>query len=85
MQITVYRSSGVEEESAQRLPSLLQRDGQSVWVDLNRANPDEMRILADVFHFHPLAIEDAQKTGQRPKIEAYDDHLFLTLDRKSVV
>lgn len=79
MQITVYRTSGVEHESAQHLPALLQRDGQAVWVDLDRGNPEEMPLLADVFHFHPLAIEDAQKTGQRPKVEPYDGYLFLTL------
>src|SRR3989304_1283739 len=52
-------------------PTLLQRDTRAVWVALDRARPADLQLLTDVFHFHPLAVEDAQKTGQRPQIEAY--------------
>ena len=34
-------------------------------------------MLSDLFHFHPLAVEDAEHFGQRPKLEEFDDFLFL--------
>lgn len=51
--------------------------GESVWIDLVAPPPDEVAALTDLFGFHPLAVEDAQSFGQRPKIEDYDDHVFV--------
>src|SRR3972149_6648315 len=79
MQVTVYREDGIVTDPTEPLPTLLQRDTQAVWVALDRARPADLQLLTDVFHFHPLAVEDSQKTGQRPKIEAYEEHLFITM------
>ena len=53
--------------------------GAVVWVDLAAPTPDENRILSDVFHFHPLSVEDAQSALQFPKIEAYPGYLYAVL------
>ncbi len=79
MQVTVYREEETTAAPAEALGDLLERDSQAVWVDLDRDRPEDLRVLSDVFQFHPLAIEDAQKTGQRPKVESYDGFLFLTV------
>ncbi len=79
MQVTVYREEEVTADPAAPLPALLERDSQAVWVDLDRARAEDLRVLSEVFQFHPLAIEDSQKTGQRPKIESFDGFLFLTV------
>jgi magnesium transporter len=51
-----------------------------LWVDLTAATPDEVRhVLADTFHFHPLAVEDAMSEIHHPKVEAYDGFLYLIL------
>jgi magnesium transporter len=50
-----------------------------VWVDLAKATADELKILSDVFHFHPLAVEDAIAKRHHPKIEQYDGYLYLIL------
>jgi magnesium transporter len=50
-----------------------------LWVDLNDPTPDEGRVLADVFHFHELAIEDALAEIHHPKVEAYDSYLYVIL------
>jgi magnesium transporter len=50
-----------------------------LWVDLNDPTPDEGRVLADVFHFHELAIEDALAELHHPKVEAYDSYLYVIL------
>src|ERR1700759_4161049 len=37
----------------------------------------DVGTLDDLFHFHPLALEDLRKKGQRPKLEDFDDYMFL--------
>ena len=51
----------------------------TLWVDLGGQTEEERRILSDVFHFHPLAVEDATSTLQYPKIEPYHGFLYLVL------
>ena len=48
-------------------------------MDLSAPTPEEGRILSDVFHFHPLAVEDALSVLQFPRIEPYKDYLYLVL------
>jgi magnesium transporter len=50
-----------------------------VWVDLTDPTDDELRLLTDVFHFHPLAVEDAIAELHHPKIESYEGYLYLIL------
>jgi magnesium transporter len=50
-----------------------------VWVGLHEPDHDQMQDVADVFGLHPLAVEDAVCAHQRPKLERYDDTLFLVL------
>jgi magnesium transporter len=77
--VTVYREEETTSASTEALSTLLERDSQAIWVDLDRGRPEDLRVLSEVLHFHPLAIEDAQKTEQRPKVESYDGFLFITV------
>jgi magnesium transporter len=51
----------------------------TLWVDLAAPGEEERRLLLDVFHFHPLSVEDAGSALQFPKIEAYEGYLYLVL------
>lgn len=42
-----------------------------LWLDMENPTADELSYLEKVFHFHPLAIEDATHRAQRPKLENY--------------
>jgi magnesium transporter len=55
------------------------KDDDFVWVGLHRPSEEELNAVAKVFSLHPLAVEDALKAHQRPKLERYDDGLFLVL------
>lgn len=79
--ITVYKHEGGSTTVADRVdPAWLRPDsGVWVWVDLDRATPDEAKVLTDVFHFHELAVEDAMSEVHHPKIESYGDYLYLIL------
>ncbi len=54
-------------------------DGDFVWVGLHEPDQHEMDHVSKLFELHPLAVEDALKAHQRPKLERYDDGLFLVL------
>jgi magnesium transporter len=50
-----------------------------VWVALHNPAAAELNDMQHAFGLHPLAVEDAQKGHQRPKIEEYGDSLFAIL------
>jgi magnesium transporter len=54
-------------------------EGDFVWVGLHKPAAEELNRVAEVFSLHPLAVEDALKAHQRPKLERYDEGLFLVL------
>jgi magnesium transporter len=54
-------------------------DGSFVWVGLHEPSAEELDRVAEAFGLHPLAVEDALHAHQRPKLERYDDSLFLVL------
>jgi magnesium transporter len=49
------------------------------WLDLERPREADREWLEREFGFHPLAIEDVASRNQRPKLDAYDEYLFLVL------
>ena len=52
--------------------------GLHLWVDLDNPTDDELKlVLENVFQFHPLAIEDCVTPTSLPKIEDYEDYLFI--------
>jgi magnesium transporter len=50
-----------------------------VWVDIQDAGPEEFSLLLEEFGFHQLALEDAAKGQQRPKVDEYKGYLFTVL------
>lgn len=52
--------------------------GLILWVDLDNPTDEEIKaILEGVFQFHPLAIEDCVAPSDLPKVEDYEDYLFM--------
>jgi magnesium transporter len=52
--------------------------GLVLWVDLDNPTDEEAKaILEGVFQFHPVAIEDCLTPSSLPKVEDYDDYLFM--------
>jgi magnesium transporter len=49
------------------------------WLHLERPREADREWLEREFGFHPLAIEDVASRNQRPKLDAYDDYLFIVL------
>ena len=68
-------SSDLEREALR----LVRADkGLLLWVDLDRPTAEETKfVLESVFQFHPLAIEDCVAPNSLPKVEDYEDYLFI--------
>src|SRR5207249_5054628 len=62
------------------MPTLLSDTNLFLWVDLEKPTPEETKyVLEEVFHFHPLSIEDCVTVSPSPKVEEYapkDDDKF---------
>jgi magnesium transporter len=54
----------------------LERD-HFFWLDLTAPGPEDLAQLRELFGFHPLALEDSEQFGQRPKLDDYGDYVFL--------
>ncbi len=54
----------------------LERD-HFFWLDLTSPSHGEIAKLGELFGFHPLALEDTEQFGQRPKLDNYGDHVLL--------
>jgi magnesium transporter len=77
----IYRN-GVRESHPVTLDQTyeeLHNRGGFAWIGLYRPTEDELRSVATEFSLHPLAVEDALKGHQRPKLERYGETLFIVL------
>src|SRR5215475_3597450 len=56
-----------------------------VWVGLHEPDEPLLEKLQEEFGLHDLAVEDAHCAHQRPKIELYDESLFIALHTAQVI
>lgn len=79
IQILLQRagSESIETLSSDDLKGVLQDKENCVWVDIEGRSAESDVILADHFGFHSLAIEDVYNDSHRPKIEDYDEYLYI--------
>jgi magnesium transporter len=79
--ITVFvHQNGETRQSDSIEPQWLKPDSDmKLWVDLAGPTPEELTVLTDVFHFHPLAVEDAVAQVHQPKVESFNGYLYLIL------
>jgi magnesium transporter len=49
-----------------------------IWLDLRNPDRDDLAVLSEEFGLHPMAVEDAIFRHERPKLDRYQTHLFLT-------
>jgi magnesium transporter len=66
----------LESVERDRLAELRERD-EFFWLDLTSPSPEEMKAVGETLGLHPVAIEDTLEFGQRPKLDAYGDHLLF--------
>lgn len=79
--IYAYTPSGQREKlkSLEEAAAFIQREKGFLWINYSPLLPEEAEQLKNLFSFHPLALEDALKANQRPKVEEYPGFLFAIL------
>ncbi|MFC6087870.1 magnesium transporter CorA family protein [Saccharothrix lopnurensis] len=76
----LYRDGVLEAEGfgVEEVAERLAEDGVVVWVDLCGPSRSDLELLAEELGLHELAVEDAVQEHERPKLDRYDTHSFLT-------
>jgi magnesium transporter len=65
--------------TVEAISDYVERPDCFVWVALAEATPEELATMQHEFGLHELAVEDAMRGHQRPKIEEYGDSLFVVV------
>jgi len=76
-----YKKGGQVEINLSRarlLSALAEKDGL-LWVDFENPNEFESDTLVEIFNFHPLAVEDCITDHSEPKVDDYEEYLFLVV------
>ncbi|MFG1944373.1 magnesium transporter CorA family protein [Nonomuraea sp. NPDC048826] len=81
MRTRLYRDGRLEKENfpATEISGYVTDRRNAVWIDLCRPTPADLAALGDELDLHELAVEDVLGDHQRPKIDVYDNHLFVTV------
>jgi magnesium transporter len=77
-----YDPAGAWIKKEQTVDELLRHRNPAglTWIDVNGLdNSAGINRLAEIFRIHPLTVEDILDTGHRPKVEEFDDYLFVVL------
>jgi magnesium transporter len=66
----------LEDIDRDRLAELREHD-EFFWLDVIDPSPEDVKAMGDVLGLHPVAMEDTIEFRQRPKLDAYEDHVLF--------
>ncbi|MBS0349572.1 MAG: magnesium/cobalt transporter CorA [Proteobacteria bacterium] len=82
LRLVRYSTEGCEQKTGAKLPEVMlqPKAGAVTWLQVQGLQDiDLMEQLAQQYGLHPLTMEDILNVGQRPKIEEFEDYIFITL------
>jgi magnesium transporter len=53
--------------------------GKVTWTNIEKPTPEDIEVLRRNYNFHPLDLEDCLSRIERPKIDEYEDYLFIVM------
>ena len=79
--LTIRRSTGngLENVSRDAIADLLLRGDSDLWFHFDAPTEEELRFLRDDLKIHHLTLEDVVNQNQRPKIESFDDYVYIAI------
>jgi magnesium transporter len=80
LRFTRFSKEKIEEREVSSVADIptVATDDSVLWVELDGlSNIEILQELGERFSLHPLALEDVLNLGQRPKVEPYENHLFI--------
>ncbi len=79
MKLRWIDSEGVSVRELAELPALRKRSDGFLWLDVPEWSDAAESILADEFHFHPMAIAESKTRNHVPRVHVYPDHFFIVV------
>jgi magnesium transporter len=73
------KGNGLEEISRDAAADLLRRADSNLWFHFDTPNEEELRFLEENLKIHHLTLEDIVKQNQRPKIEPFEEYVYLAV------
>ena len=80
-----FEGKRLRDTTLDEISDVLKEPDTFVWLGLHEPDESLLRKIQEEFGLHDLAIEDAQHAHQRPKIEVYDDTLFIVVHTSQFV
>ncbi len=79
--LTISRAigNGLEKVSRDSVPDLLKRGDSNLWFHFDAPTDEELRFLQEDLKIHHLTLEDIVKQNQRPKIESFEDYVYIAI------
>src|SRR6476620_9265792 len=79
--LTIRRSTvnGLENVSQDAVAELLARADTNLWFHFDAPTNEELRFLQEDLKIHHLTIEDVVNQNQRPKIESFEDYVYMAI------
>jgi magnesium transporter len=76
----LYRDGRLEDEGfpVAKVSDYLEEPSNVIWFDMCEPTAEDLAVISDELGLHPLAVEDAVAEHQRPKLDRYESHLFVT-------
>jgi len=71
--------SRIEELSLETIPDLLRSGERPLWFDCDSPSQSELEFLEKHLRIHHLTLEDIVKQNQRPKIESFEDYVYVAI------
>jgi len=79
MKLRWIDSEGVSVRELAELQALRKRSDGFLWLDIPEWSDAAESILADEFHFHPMAIAESKARNHVPRVHVYPDHFFIVV------
>lgn len=75
---TLFTFAGeeVQPDDEMIVARLANRERDGFWLEIQDPDEADYSLLLNVFHYHPLTVEDIQQQNARPKLEQYRGYLF---------
>lgn len=77
--IAHLRDGSIREIRPDDIDAVLAERGTLLWLDIAQPTPEDIALLHREFSFHELALEDALRRGQRPKVDDYEGYYFIVI------
>jgi len=79
--LTIHRSTanGLENVGREAVAELLPSDNAKLWFHFDTPTQEELRFLQNDLKIHHLTIEDVVNQNQRPKIEAFEEYVYIAI------